>query len=301
MNTDFRFVFLIFRQNISFSQSLGYNNMLEVHSRMKDNKKSYLPKDYQPSPIDVICGRGVKCFHHSGNVIYRNVLETFEDCYKVAQTKIEKSNIVLEVIREMRSNIEYPRKFIRWCNQRKAWYEVSERDLRQKVGQTLRDSLIMKNPQKRSFKNDEAAFLKSLRCIDFTSLDGTVKPHNVVSNNIHQDEGATKSSDSLQDRDNFGISKKVQHSKSQTSYFEFPELWQVCKVNQDCDMDRDLKSNGNEQYCLQSLKCHLNLPHFELPDMWQESKHPPHEGNVENDESDLSSIGWWESGFDHYS
>jgi hypothetical protein len=269
---------------------------------MNDSKKNaYLPKDYQPSTFDVICGRGIKCFHHSGNIVYRNIIQTFEDCYEVAQTKLVKSKIVLDVIHEVRSSTKYRCKFIRWCSQHKLWYEISERILRQKVGQTLRDTLITKNPQKRSFKNDEAAFLKSLRCIDFSLFDGTVMPHYAVSKIVaspnFQDRSVDGPSSSLRAVKDHK-SKRTNTGSSPTC--EFPKILHVSQENQDFDITSDKRSTEDTHHSVHPSTCHDNVTQFEFPHMWQESS-DTHEATIETDDSDLSSIGWWESGFDHYS
>ena len=131
---------------------------------MNNTSRNYLPHDYQPSSFDIICGRGPACFNHPGNVAFRQVIEKYLDRYGATQNKFEKTQIVLEVAREaLRSSGGPSCKVVRWCRIRKLWFELSGMIFRQKVGQTMRDALLMRDPQKRAIKKEKRAFQRVCR------------------------------------------------------------------------------------------------------------------------------------------
>ena len=130
---------------------------------MDQGDKSFLPHCYNPSSLDVICGRGVEYFNHSGNKNFRQTISNHLDRYTSAKTKFEKSSIVIEVANEARLNNGQPCRFVRWCYEQQRWYEITGDALRQKVGQTLRESLLQRDPQKRAVKNSKRAMNKAIR------------------------------------------------------------------------------------------------------------------------------------------
>jgi hypothetical protein len=130
---------------------------------MDHGSKSFLPGNYKPSSLDVICGRGVEYFSHSGNRIFRQTIANHLDRYTSAKTKFEKSAIVLEVANEVRFNHGQPCRFVRWCYEQQRWFEISREAVRQKVGQTLRETLLQRDPQKRAVQNRKRAINKAIR------------------------------------------------------------------------------------------------------------------------------------------
>lgn len=62
------------------------------------HQKTYMPEGYEPSVLDVLCGRGVECFNHSGNVAFRKVIEENLDRYTMSRTKLEKSILVVQIV-----------------------------------------------------------------------------------------------------------------------------------------------------------------------------------------------------------
>ena len=124
--------------------------------------KSFLPENYVPSEFDVLCGRGVECFRHSGNATFRQTVDDSVSLYATALSK-QKSIVVLDVIKQARSKSSEPAKFIRLCLQKSCWYEITEETVRQKVAQTLREALIQRDPEKRALKNKKRAKKRAIR------------------------------------------------------------------------------------------------------------------------------------------
>ena len=124
--------------------------------------KCFLPENYVPSEFDVMCGRGVECFRHSGNVIFRQTVDNSLNRYATALSK-QKSIVVQDVITHIRSKSSEPAKFIRLCHQLNCWFEITDDTIRQKVSQTLREALIQRDPEKRKLYNKKRAEKRATR------------------------------------------------------------------------------------------------------------------------------------------
>lgn len=96
-----------------------------------------LPADFVPGPCDVICARGKEAKNHSGNKLYRNLINKSLERYSTANNKYEKTLIVSEVVERIRSaGTGFVKK-----ESDGLWYEVGDHVAREKVGQNFRDSL----------------------------------------------------------------------------------------------------------------------------------------------------------------
>ena len=112
----------------------------------------FLPEHYQPSASDVICGRGTASFYHSGNQTFRKSIADNVEKYSATSDKRDKSMIVSAIANNFYFNSDKPCRFIRFCDSTKHWYEISYEQVRQKVGQTMREALVQQNPQRLSRK-----------------------------------------------------------------------------------------------------------------------------------------------------
>eukprot|EP00934_Nitzschia_sp_Nitz4_P006316 Nitzschia sp. Nitz4//scaffold18_size181773//178945//179922//NITZ4_001948-RA/size181773-processed-gene-0.75-mRNA-1//-1//CDS//3329540110//6306//frame0 len=96
-----------------------------------------LPGGYQPGPKDVICGRGAKAKNHSGNLVFKKYIQQFIGTYSDAQTKLEKSVIVTNVIDSIQGKGGI---FVKEL-EKNEWAEVGDELKRDKIGQAFRDAL----------------------------------------------------------------------------------------------------------------------------------------------------------------
>jgi hypothetical protein len=94
-----------------------------------------LPASFVPGPGFVICAKGKQAKAHSGNRMLRFLVESNLQDYSECPSKLERSFIVSQIIKSIRQNGG----FVRSVNER--WYDVSDRNAREKIGQMFRDSL----------------------------------------------------------------------------------------------------------------------------------------------------------------
>lgn len=104
-------------------------------------ERKKLPKNFSPGKYDVICARGKVATTHSGNIIFRQLIQKYKSEYAQAKSKLEKSIIVSKVVDSVRDNSPDGGFVKKVCDQ---WYEVGDSVAREKIGQCLRDQLHSK-------------------------------------------------------------------------------------------------------------------------------------------------------------
>jgi len=100
-----------------------------------------LADDFVPGPDDVICCRGKRARMHSGNIKFKNLIKDKLHDYSRAISKLKKSNIVKSIVGKVREGNPNGG-FVK--EKSGIWYEVGNHLAREKVGQSLRDSLHLK-------------------------------------------------------------------------------------------------------------------------------------------------------------
>ena len=143
-------------------------------TRSSTRNKTYLPADYTPSPVDILCGRGRECFNHEGNRRFRRMIDLSLPRYLQAETKTEKTSIVSSIVDNVRwsrsnnavatmptvldqNDNERCALFIRFDRKAAQWFEIGDEAAREKVGQTIREMLIQRDPEKRAKKRRNRA------------------------------------------------------------------------------------------------------------------------------------------------
>jgi len=108
----------------------------------KSMQMTPLPNDYIPGEYDVICAKGKAAKSSSGNIFYNKLIQHALPVYKDASTKFEKSMIVSEIVDEIRSRSSTGTGGGGFIRRRSGiFYEAGNHFAREKVGQSLRDSL----------------------------------------------------------------------------------------------------------------------------------------------------------------
>lgn len=121
--------------------------------------KVYLSKGFKPSNIDILCSKGKRYYDSPGNYHFRQTIFQILPTYMKAQTKLEKSTIVNEILQIFRSQ---DAGFIRQDPDGR-YYEIGDDAAREKIGQTIRDSLIRQDPEKQVKKRQRRALNKAKR------------------------------------------------------------------------------------------------------------------------------------------
>ena len=125
--------------------------------------KVELPVDFVPSDNDVLCGKGKECFNHPGNRRFRALVNLNLRKYAEAKSKLAKSSIVNDIVDSVRLNASNGGGFIRQNNKTKVWYEIGDVLAREKVGHTIRETLVLHNPAKNEVRKQKRAINKRRR------------------------------------------------------------------------------------------------------------------------------------------
>ena len=122
-----------------------------------------LPAGFVPSDFDVVCGKGKDCFNRVGNRRFRELVAHNLDVYQAAQTKLDKSAIVISIVDAVRRSSPNGGGFVRRNNQTGLWFEIGDAMAREKVGHTIRETLVLHNPEKNKDRRVRRAFNKKRR------------------------------------------------------------------------------------------------------------------------------------------
>lgn len=109
--------------------------------------RAYLGEGYEPLKHDIMCGRGTDFYSHPGNRDFRNVILRNLPRYWATNSKLEKSQVVLEILHVLRT--EYV-KFIRFDKHKQRWYTLGDGDAKRKIGQSIRDITHQLDPGTRT-------------------------------------------------------------------------------------------------------------------------------------------------------
>jgi len=113
-----------------------------------------LPPDYVPSPLDICSGRGKKNWNLEGNVVFRSFIQTKVGDYIAAQTKMEKTQVVVQILQTLRNQ---GFQFLKQ-NKDKRYYDIGDKEARDKVGHSLRDQVTaLKQKEKSSREHPTTA------------------------------------------------------------------------------------------------------------------------------------------------
>ena len=123
---------------------------------------------YQPNAFDVICARGNKAKKHAGNVRFRRIIKERFRSYDNAPTKVDKSVIVLGILREIQDKSP-DGGFIKKVDGQ--WYSVGDNSAREKIGQSLRDLLHTKYSSSTQAKRRKKQMMESKASIPKRTLE----------------------------------------------------------------------------------------------------------------------------------
>jgi hypothetical protein len=104
---------------------------------LTNRKRQSLPLNYDPTDVDVCCGRGKRNWNHVGNVNFRKLIQNNVERYVAAPTKNEKTAVVISLVDEVR---EQGGHFLKQ-NVAGSWFDIGDHQAREKVGHSLRDQV----------------------------------------------------------------------------------------------------------------------------------------------------------------
>jgi hypothetical protein len=129
----------IFRKTKQNRNPSEYNQHIMTELTYIHNK---LSKDYTPTDEDILCGRGKACGKHPGNKKFSAAIRANLQKYGEAPKRVDKSNVVVLVVRSLREN---GGRFIKQDKRTKQYHELSDGQAHGKTGHAIRDLLKYNN------------------------------------------------------------------------------------------------------------------------------------------------------------
>ena len=119
-----------------------------------------LPSYFVPTDKTVILGRGKKILSHPGNQLFKRIVETQLNAYLEAESRVDKTAILMDVIQQVRDN-DPGGGFVKRNPKTGQHFEVGDFLAKEKTAQAFRDALHQfyssANPSKRKRRVEELA------------------------------------------------------------------------------------------------------------------------------------------------
>lgn len=118
------------------------NTSLDKYVGKGRNSKymTLLPEDFEPGDMDVLCGRGKRCFNSPGNQRFRKLVSARAEEYAAASTRTDKTFIVCSIVSDVRKGAPKGG-FVKKDSTTGRWYEVGDFNAHEKTSQMFRDVL----------------------------------------------------------------------------------------------------------------------------------------------------------------
>jgi hypothetical protein len=107
-----------------------------LYAEEEDNR--LLPSTFSPSSKHVICARGKSYWDHEGNKKYRQLIAAATKKYQEATNKGEKSSVVSDIVESIHRQ---GGGFVKKSPTGTGFVQISEQYMRERISQSLRDSL----------------------------------------------------------------------------------------------------------------------------------------------------------------
>jgi hypothetical protein len=118
-------------------------------------KAMILSEDFEPSEYDVLCGRGHTYAARPGNVFYNKIVIEHIQAYMGASNRLEKSVVVVRVVRQILST---GARFVKMDKSTNRWYAMTSEQAHDKTGHAIRD--VIRRQQKLSCSSTMASQAK---------------------------------------------------------------------------------------------------------------------------------------------
>lgn len=149
--------------NVSSSSCISSDsNNISTNLSSQRRPKRLLPIDFEPSDADVICGKGKNAFLHEGNCRFRRILEQHLHAYHQADTREKRSVVVDTIIGLVRKDCVNGGGFVRQ-DENGRWWEIGCASAKEKIGHSIRDSLMHSEPFKKAERQRLRASNKARR------------------------------------------------------------------------------------------------------------------------------------------
>lgn len=127
----------------------------------------FLPKDFVPGPLDILCGRGNIFSNHEGNRYFLKVIRASLKDYVDAKNRPDKIKVVDNILVMIKNS---GARFAKRDNNSKQWYQLNDVQVHQKVGHAIRDNIrLLEKYKKREAFQGKPLMMKDVPIARHTS------------------------------------------------------------------------------------------------------------------------------------
>lgn len=125
------------------------NQTNNYYNNESDNETEYFPSGYVPRDKDVIVGKGMKCYTHAGNEMFRHIVNSRLQEYAATKSKKGKSDIISSVVDQVCMN----GCFVKKDSETGLWFKADDVLARDKTSQAFRNTWNAQNKQSSPMTN----------------------------------------------------------------------------------------------------------------------------------------------------
>jgi len=104
----------------------------------KIQKIKFLPDNFTPGEKDIIIGKGMRCYNHQGNIMFRRIITARIKEYAYTTSKRAKSELISSIV----ANIKSKGAFVKKDPDTSLWYQADDFLARDKTSQAIRKIMI---------------------------------------------------------------------------------------------------------------------------------------------------------------
>eukprot|EP00527_Entomoneis_sp_CCMP2396_P005562 CAMPEP_0198145554 /NCGR_PEP_ID=MMETSP1443-20131203/24304_1 /TAXON_ID=186043 /ORGANISM="Entomoneis sp., Strain CCMP2396" /LENGTH=218 /DNA_ID=CAMNT_0043809241 /DNA_START=202 /DNA_END=858 /DNA_ORIENTATION=- len=100
-----------------------------------------LDGNYQPTPYDIVCGRGRGNYNCDGNILFRSYVSQYTEEYLKSESKASKTLVLIQVLEQVKRESNGRCRFVKQRQEDGLWCELGEVAAREKAGHAMRESI----------------------------------------------------------------------------------------------------------------------------------------------------------------
>jgi hypothetical protein len=116
-------------------------NKADGHEHATTRGIHTLPASFQPTNLDVVCGRGKGSYNRPGNRRFRAIVQQHTDEYQGARSKMEKTMVLNRIMDRVQAQNQGTTMFLK-VGKDGLFTVISDDNAREKVGHAIRESIL---------------------------------------------------------------------------------------------------------------------------------------------------------------
>jgi len=237
--------------------------MVRSRKRKVNKEKDFLAINFVPDETHVIIGKGMKYYHHDGNINMRSIITSMIHEYANAKSKKERSNVLTSILDQIRINGN----FVKKDDKTGLWFIVDDVLARDKIYQTIRK--MLRNNKTSKSKPTGKKRLYSKKSETYWGISPLRRKEEISTNTLQDFDFASDNSPSAHSYNNWKIPSNENLTISSSGTFSINTSLDQIEIfepmNKICDSSKDCIAKSNS---LESASIEVeNIDLRNIPDM----------------------------------